>query len=110
MRKNALLPYKIIDAGDMSGNLTSSVTDIQYMDNICMELVWTGTPTGSFSVEGSLTGDNWIAISLTPSAPSGSAGSALLDMNQLSFPKIRIVYTATSGSGTLNAWIGGKML
>jgi hypothetical protein len=122
-RKNVLAPHNIITAGSMSGALTSDATSIQYMDNICIELVWTGTPTGTFSIEGSLTyqtnsvgtgvsnAGTWVPITLTPPpAATGSAGSILLDLNQLSFPYIRVKYSPTSGSGTLTATIGGKQL
>lgn len=118
--KNFLSPVKIIDAGDMSqASITSSVTDIRYLDNVSIQCIFTGTPTGSFALEGSLdyykingavqnTG-TWtpITLSSTPAA-SGSAGNILLDLNQLSFPYIRVVYTKLSGTGTLNVYISGK--
>lgn len=120
-RKNQLPSYQSITDGDMSGNLTSDVTDIRYMDNISIQLVFTGTPTGAFSVEGSLdynrpdptTGvtnpGTWTAMSFTtPPVASGAAGTILLDLNQLSFPFIRVTYTAGSGSGTLQCWVSGK--
>lgn len=117
-RKNFLAPYHAITAGDMSGNITQlTPTNIQFMDNVAIQLNFTGTPTGSFSIQGSLdynpvTGaGNWVALTLTPSpGASGAAASILIDMNQLSFPWIRVVYTASSGSGILDAWISGKMV
>jgi hypothetical protein len=121
--KDVLKPYKIITAGNMSASsITSLATNIQYLDNICLEMVFTGSPTGTFSVQGSVdyqqdangnvtnTG-NWVPITLSPApVASGSAGSILIDMNQLSFPYIRVVYTRTSGSGSLTVNIGGKQL
>lgn len=118
--KNFLPPNLIVNGGDMSqATITSDVTDIRYLDNISIQCIFTGTPTGSFALEGSLnyykingavqnTG-TWtpITLSSTPAA-SGSAGNILLDLNQLSFPYIRIVYTKTSGTGTLNVYISGK--
>lgn len=120
-QKGMLQPYQSITDGDMSGNLTSNVTDIRFMDNISVQLIFTGTPTGTFEVEGSLdynrpdptTGvtnpGTWTPITFsTPPVASGAAGDILLDMNQLSFPFIRVVYISTSGSGTLQCWISGK--
>lgn len=120
--KNFLPPNLIVDDGDMTqATITSDVTDIRYLDNISIQCIFTGTPTGSFALEGSLdyykingavqnTG-TWtpITLSSTPAA-SGSAGNILLDLNQLSFPYIRIVYTKTSGTGTLNVYISGKAI
>lgn len=122
-RKNVLPAYNVITAGDMSlASLTSLPTNIQFLDNVCFQLVWTGTPTGTFSIQGSLTHQQdslgnvsnvgtWDNISLSPAPVAvGSAGDILIDMNQLSFPWIRVVYTKTSGTGTLTATVGGKML
>lgn len=121
--KDVLKPYLIVTNGNMaSASITSSATNIQYLDNVCIELIFTGTPTGAFEVQGSVdyqqdangnitNAGHWVPITL-PSSPvaSGVAGTILIDMNQLSFPYIRVVYTRTSGSGTLNAYIGAKQL
>lgn len=121
--KNVLNPYSIIVAGDMSqSSLTSAVTNIQYLDNVCLELIFTGSPTGTFAIQGSVNyaadingnvtnAGDWVAITLSPApVASGSAGTILLDLNQLSFPYIRVVYTKASGTGSLTAVIGGKQL
>lgn len=121
-RKNALLPHQIFTAASMTGTstVTSLVTNIQFLDNMAVQLQWTGTPTGTFYVQGSLDysdGTNgklanagtWTNIMLpqTPLA-SGSAGQILIDMALLSFPWIRVQYTNTSGTGSLDAYICGK--
>lgn len=106
----------------MGGDVTSSVTNIQFLDNIAYQVNFTGTPVGTFSVEVSVdhaqdsqgnvtvTG-TWNALTLSPTpAASGAAGSAYIDLNQLSAAYVRIKYTRTSGTGTLNGYITGKML
>lgn len=122
-RKNSLSQYKIISAGDMSlTSITSKVTNIQYLDNIGMQFNFTGAPVGTFDVQVSgdyltdelgniISAGNWISVNL-PQQPvaSGAAGSIYVDLNQLSAPYIRAVYTKTSGTGTLNAFITAKML
>lgn len=122
-RKNFLPPFTIITAGDMSqASLTSTIVNIQYLDNICISFVFSGSPVGTFSIEGSNTYNQtpegsitsvgtWTPIVLNPVAiAAGTSGSVLLDLNQLSFPWIRAIYTKTSGTGTLTATISGKML
>jgi len=117
--KNFLPVIQVITAGDMSANVTGPATNISYLDNVAMQLNFTGTPTGTFSVEGSLdhkeyngqivNAGNFIPLSLaTTPVASGAAGQILLDLNQLSFPYIRIVYTRTSGTGSLDAFISAK--
>lgn len=121
MQKANLAPVTIISGGDMSSSITSKVTNILNQDNVSIELSWTGTPNGSFAIQGSLTHaeqngnvtnvGTWTPITLPAAVVAvGSAGSALLDLNQLSFPWIRVVYTASSGSGSLTYSISGKQV
>lgn len=109
--KNFLPVYPIITNGDMSGNLTSLTTDIRYTDDVGVQLTFTGTPTGTFSVNVSTDQINWVPLTL-PSVPvaSGSAGSIYLDLFALSAPYIQTTYTRTSGSGTLQASIVAKAI
>lgn len=106
-RKNNLRVFQSITSGNMAATITSSVTDIQFIDNIGIQLNFTGNPTGTFAVQvsadyardfgGTVTNaGNWVPISLSP-APSaaGSADQIYLDINQLSAPWIRVVYTPT---------------
>lgn len=108
---------QLITSGDMSGHITGSVYAIQYEDNVGMQAVWSGTPTGSLTVQASLTYEErgnglvhasgtWTTVQDDVGSPmslalSGS-GDALFDLNQLPFPFVRVVYTRTGGSGTLD--------
>lgn len=121
-RKNNLLKYQPISAGDMSGNITSGVTSIQYLDNIGVQFNFTGAPTGTFQIQVSAdyaqdefgnvqNAGNWIPITFSSNpVAAGSAGSVYVDLNQLSAPWMRLAYVFTSGSGSLNAFITAKML
>ena len=117
--KNFLPVIQIITAGDMSADITGPATNISYLDNVAIQLNFTGTPTGTFSIQGSLdhkeyngqivNAGNFVPLTFSSTlAASGAAGQILLDLNQLSFPYIRIVYTRTSGSGSLDAYISAK--
>ncbi len=120
-RKNALFKFRNIADGDMSGDITSAITAIQYLDNVGVQVIWAGTaPVGTVSVEVSLdhsqdelgnvtVAGNWAAIDISP-APSvaSNTGSIYIDLNQLSAPYIRVKFTRTSGTGVMNAYICGK--
>lgn len=99
-------------SGAMSSTnvIISGVIDASFLDNVCVEAAWTGTPTGTFGIQGSVTKINWKDLGLSISGPAGSAGNILLDLNQLSFPYVRLVYTNISGTGTLTVYAGGKAL
>ncbi len=119
-RSNILTPFKIVDAVSMGASITSAITNIQYLDNVGIQGVFTGTPVGDFSVQvsadhaqdanGNITvAGNWVTLTLSP-APSaaGTADTFYIDLNQLSAPYVRLVYTRTSSTGTLTAYITAK--
>jgi len=115
-RKNILQPYAIIADGDMSNDLVSEPTNVQYLDRLAIQLIWTDSPVGDFAVETSLNynpllnAGDWTAYSFSPSpAATGAADSIFIDLTVTSAPYLRVSYTATSGAGTLQAYISGKM-
>lgn len=110
-RKNNLKLYTLFSAGDMSGNLTSASIDIEFLDNVSVQAAWTGSPVGTFNVQGSVDQISWSTLTTNPViTAAGSPDNGLFDLNQLSFPFVRLIYTATSGTGTLVAKVSAKML
>lgn len=84
----------------------SQILDKSRMDNVGLELNWTGTPTGTLQVMCSNSGLNFYALTFNPSLgqPAGSASGELINLNQVPFKYILLIYTNTSGSGTLTAY------
>lgn len=82
------------------------------MDNIGLEVTWTGTPSGLFEVMVSNSGISFYSLTFTPALaqPAGSGGGYAVDLNQLPFKYIMLRYTNTSGSGTLNVYGQNKDL
>ena len=119
-RKNNLLKFQTVTNGDMSTtSITSAITNIQFLDNVGIQFNWTGSPTGTFSIQvsadyaqdnnGNVTNPgNWAPLNLSMSTTGGSPLYA--DLNQLSAPWIRAVYTRSAGSGTLQVFITAKMI
>lgn len=119
-RKNNLLKFQVITAGDVSGNITSTITNIQFLDNIGYQANMTGNPTGTLSVEISAdyaqdnngnvtTAGNWIGLT-SEAITAGTPSIVYFDLNQLSAPWIRLSYAESGGTGTLNAFITAKMV
>jgi hypothetical protein len=110
--KRILPADQVITNGDMSQpSITQAIpTNIQNMDNVALQLEWTGAPVGTFAIFGSVNGVNYRQITTNVTPPAGSPGGTIVDLNQLSFQWIYVQYTKTSGAGTLNAWIAGKAL
>ena len=110
-------------------SIASSITDIQWLDDVGLQFVWTGSPTGTFAIQVSAdynnnnpsapTG-NWVPLTLTywngssfvtaTSIPTSAGSPIYVDLALLSAPFIRVVYTKGSGSGTLTATITAKMV
>lgn len=116
-RKNFLNPTRLTSAGDMSGDVTSSAVDVRYLDSAALQAVWSNgsTPVGVLTVQGSVNYGQpgvtaaWTTISLSATLNvSGSSGSAIADLTQITYPYVRMVYTRSSGSGSLDIWVSGK--
>lgn len=115
-------PMQVITNGDMSGNITSKVTIIQNLSMLSYDIAWSGSaPVGVMSVQlsntysqnadGSIRNPgNWTTIILSVPAPvSGDTGNGMIDVDATGAYAVRLVYTRTSGTGSLNATINGKV-
>lgn len=100
--------------GTMSSTniIYSNIQDLRNTDNQGLELTWTGTPTGTIEVLGSVSGLNFYPITFLPAItqPAGSAGGYLIDLNQWPWRFLFVRYTNSSGSGTLAVYVGSKDL
>lgn len=82
---------------------------------LSIQAFWTGTLTGTISVEASSNttdGVNgiWTPLTVTihGAQPAGSAGSLMIDPLSVAAPWIRIRYTAVSGAGNVTVYLAGK--
>lgn len=107
-RKLFLEPYRIVTAGDMSANITSAESTVNQIDNVGIQLDFTGTPTGTFTVEAQRhPSADWVAIDFGSTiSASGAAGNHRISISSKE-NKVRVKYTRSSGTGTLNAYIVG---
>jgi hypothetical protein len=121
---NTLIP--VINNVSMATSITGPATIIQMLPGISYDIVWTGTPTGTFQVQVSNTysvanngavynAGSWNTLPTssftgTYPVPSGSAGNGFLDVVGTEAYAVRLVYTATSGSGNLTVVAAAKVL
>jgi hypothetical protein len=117
-----LSPYQVITNGDMSlASITSQPSIIQNLSKVAYSVSWAGSsPVGVLSVQvsndysqnaegGTLNPGTWNTITLsTPANVSGNTGVGFIDIDSAAFA-IRLVYTKTSGTGSLQAFITGKV-
>lgn len=96
-------------SGNSNGTMTgttviySNIIDVSKMDNIGLEVDWTGTPTGTFEVMFSNKGKSFKSVTFDPvlAQPTGAAGGMGVDLNQYPWKYIMLRYTNASGTGTL---------
>lgn len=116
-----LKPFSVVTNGSMGASITSAVTIKNQLSLISYSASWTGTPTGTFSVEvsddylenvdGSVrNAGTWNTLPLSAAvSASGSTGNGLIDVQTGAYA-IRLVYTRASGTGTLNAIVTGLVM
>jgi hypothetical protein len=102
------------------------VTNVNMVSMISYNIFWEAGVTGDFSVEVcndyvapvgvqdyELDSGHWVPLTLTvPVSATGTADSALIDVVLTAACYVRLVFTDTSGgmgTGTINAWIAGKV-
>lgn len=112
-RKNVLKSFKMIDAGDLSGNITSEITSVINLDKASIVLAWTGTsPVGTIEVQARNGEDDaWRALEFSSAINiSGNSGDHRILLNETPFTDIRVVYNFASGTGTLDAIVTAKQV
>src|ERR1700743_1462362 len=120
--KRNLLKFQTITNGDMSlSSLTSTVTNINFLDDVGVQLNWTGSPDGNFQIQVSAdhaedyssppnvtVPGNWVPLVFTywdgsqfvtsSNIPTTLGSPYYIDLALLSSPWIRTVYTKVSGT------------
>jgi hypothetical protein len=114
-------PFQSITNASMTGTVISIPTGINKLSEIGYDISWTGSPVGTFSCQVSNTytqnaegvtqnPGNWTSLILS-SVPmaTGTPGNGFIDIDATGAAWIRLVYTPTSGTGTLNATVAAKV-
>lgn len=128
MSRTTLRPKLVITNGSMAGDLTSLPTVLQSISGCSYALSWSGsTPVGTAEIQVSndyaLNPDStvansgtWTTVELNVAgspassiAISGNTGNAFIDIEKTMAYAIRLFYDRTSGTGTLNVTINGKV-
>lgn len=103
-RKNVAQKFNVITNGDMSGSLTSVISDCEQLDRIAYTGQWAGTGvSGSITVYKSDDKVLWSELPLNAALTlSGTSGDFVLECTEVNFKYIKLVYTFAGGTGVLN--------
>lgn len=108
--------YTLLSAGNMSGNINSPLQRLNQMQIGALQASWSGsTPVGTLKLQ--ISNDDpdvvgtsnviWTDYTGSSTDVNGN-GNFLWNLLSLGFNCVRVVYTRTSGSGSLKITIMGK--
>lgn len=105
----------IVTNGNMTTTINSIPTNIDAVISYSVQAVMTGSPTGTIILQASLdvitdstsTITNWTPIT-DSEVNINSAGTYMVNYEFPSYSWVRLVYTPSGGSGTLNARLNTK--
>ena len=100
----AVIPFSGENTVIMSQDLTSDIQVIFRDQMFSIQPVWTGGPTGTLKLEGSLDKNNWCLIPSTTSTVNGPS-SIIWDLGHSAIPYFRVKYERSGGSGILKVYI-----
>ena len=80
---------------------------IEGVDRICVQLIWTGTPTGNAFIELSNDDEAWFPSGLAGFNPAGVDGSILVELDTAA-AFVRYRYQSVSGTGVIQGHFVGK--
>jgi hypothetical protein len=100
---------------DLAASITSNPISVEHIVNYAIQLVFTGSPVGTFKLQASLDEGrpssssessrsfkitNWTDIANSSQAIS-AAGDIMYNVENAGYNWVRVVYTRSSGTGTL---------
>lgn len=105
-RKHVVYGFQLFDATTLGSTQTSAEVEVGQSDYGSIFLEWTGTaPVGVITVQAK-NGTNGTYRDLdfgSTISISGSSGSHDLILNEIPFTHMKVVYTRTSGTGSMTA-------
>jgi hypothetical protein len=109
-----LATARALSGSGVASNLPSSGTTVfgplpVSGRRLSVQATWTGTPTGTFALQCSFDGTNYTTVpgasaeftANSQAQPAGGGSSAIWNWSNVPGNMARILYTATSGTGTL---------
>ena len=98
------LNQKVIDVGDMSGNLFSTIVDLGEIVHYSVQEIYSGSPVGSILIQASNDGASFSTIDTNAISTSGSK----MFNSEAGFRYLKVSYTFGSGTGSLSVYVAGK--
>jgi len=95
---------------DLSQSNISNIIPGRFLNTLDIQCVFTGTPTGTFSVETSDDKVNWDELNIDSKEAIGSGDTHSFHINVISAMFYRVVYNYVSGTGSCTVMPVGKVI
>ena len=93
----------------MATNITSTPIDLSNVQGFSIQAYWDNAPTGSFHLEVSNNdGATWSIYQDSVVAIPVVGDQIFWNVSEVHFDLVRLIYTATSGTGNVTVWINCK--
>lgn len=102
-----IFEYALVTNRSMVSTFTSPSQQLAFMVNACIQAVFIGTPMGTLNLQVSNDNVNWTTYTGSSTTVSGAGNFAWL-LGDIGFPWVQVVYTASSGTGSLSITVNGK--
>lgn len=117
-----LKPFSVVKNGNMAAQIISKPTIVNMLSMLSYDISWTGTsPMGAITVQVSntyaenaagvvQTAGNWTTLTLSSTTNvATNTGNGFIDVDATAGYAMRLVYTPTSGTGTMQVVVHGKV-
>lgn len=119
--KTIIAPVVLVNNQAISANFTSNPFSIQRYSKACVEIIFTGTLTGTVNLQmsddyvppttvltPSINPATWYDSPLSFNALSGAGDSYFIDFVYTGVPWIRVKFTYTAGAGNISVVVTAK--
>ena len=97
----------LANAVSMAASSNSQAAILDHVNDVCIQCIYTGSPVGSLKAQASNNGTDWSDVTGSTVAVS-AADNTVYNFANVAYIKLRIVYTRTSGTGSLTILCNGK--
>lgn len=105
----SLLNNILLNAVSVAANNASNIIDVKEALSMAVQVSWSGSsPLGTVAIKGSCDGVIFTTISGGSVSVTGSTGSSLINVTEKGISHLQVIYTTTSGTGTVTAVLNAK--
>lgn len=108
MRKQTF-DYQLLDNADATTTQTTAVSNINSADKLSYHIKFSTNNSGTFDVQvRNNEADDWASLNFGSPLTMTADNEALFLLSEVPFHQIRLVWTPSSGAGTMDCWIKSK--